>query len=993
MAVSATTLLVLSLCLLLACFGIRKQFNREHGLRSQLDAAHEYRSRLRNVLIDLQDAETGQRGFIITGRESYLAPYRRAESQADQDLHQLDTPAELVNRQALTRLTDLGRLKFAELAQTIALRRAGHLGAALAIVQSDRGQRYMNGVREVAASERARIATLMSQWSALADDTARITEESAEAAGLLLVLILGASAGLISHALLRRRQTITSLGLANDKISALLKSFEIAERVSSSGHWSLSSTGDHRWSAGVFRVFGLPVADRPPPVEEVMPYYVAQDRLIVQAQVARALEARIGLSFEAEIATLEGAKQIRVEADYVDDIGGGVLVGVVHDVTAEKLSQSALKQSEHRYRLLAENSTDMMATMSPDSTILFVSPACLRILGYSPNELIGRKTLSVTHPDDVADVLGVFEGLRRAGQTGATCAYRFRGRHKSGAWIWLEGQPRVEFDDAGKPVRYQDVVREIGSRKAAEEALETSRAMALESERRYRLLAENATDMIARYGLGGTLTYISPACLPILGYTVEEMLGRSTLDLIHPDDLTSVRSQFEAHLTSSALVGMQTEYRVIRRDGAVIWIEGRPRLTCDSDGAAVEYHDVMRDITGRKAMEVELREARTAAEAAARSKADFLANMSHELRTPLNSVVGFSGLIANAVELTDETRRKADIVRESSRALMGIVNDILDFSKFEAEGVRLLPEPTDLVALLRSTLDLMQQQADVKGVKLALEADSAVSLVMVDPVRIRQVVFNLVGNAIKFTERGSVLLALTQTPDGAILISVRDTGVGIAADRLEGIFERFAQADASTSRRYGGTGLGLAICSSIVTAMSGHMGVVSVVDRGSTFSFKINPPKLMQRAVVPRLPEKAPSAVAGLRVLLADDNLFNQELFGALMQGRGLTTTFVSNGLEAVEAVKADDYDLVLMDVQMPIMDGIEATRAIRRRGKTRLPIVALTANVVASQIELCLSAGMDDHLAKPYTAEAALAMMARWTTEREPTACPCPVR
>ena len=992
-AIAGVTLLVLPALLFAASLSMKDQFDREHVIRAELQSAYDYRSLMRSVLIDLQDAETGQRGYLLTGKEAYLGPYTLAQNRVDGDLRQLYQPGPLTDPVALAKLSELSRLKFTELAETISLSRRGLHDKALKVVRSDRGQHYMDRARGLVAAQRASSAVLMSRWTRLADDSARTTERSAVAVECLMVMTLMASAGLLSQIFLQRRRTITKLAVANDEVSALLKTFSIAERVSNSGHWSRGGNGDRYWSAGAFYVFGLPVDTHPPSFDQIIGCYAEHDRPILREHLLRAMETQTGFAMESEIEDFQGVrKNVCLEAEYVHEVRGGALVGVIHDITASRNAQRALSESEERYRHLADSSTDIMATMALDSTIKFVSPACRRILGYSPEDLIGRKTLSITHPDDTPDVLAVFEGLRAAGPGDTTFAYRFRGRHKDGEWVWLEGQPRVEFDASGKPIRYQDVVREVGSRKAAEDALQASRALAVESERRYRLLAENATDIIAQYKLDGTLTYISPACENVLGYVVDDLVGRSMLDFIHPDDCLSLLAKLSAHTNMRRPEEFHTEHRVIRRDGTVIWLEGRPRLMFDDNCLPTEYHDVMRDVTNRKVMEAELREARTAAEAAARSKADFLANMSHELRTPLNSIVGFSSLIAEAGELEAETRHRAGIVKDSSRALVAIVDDILDFSKFEADGVKLSPEPTRLSNLLSSTVELMQQQADVRGVQLDLSLVEDVGEVLLDPARIRQVVLNLIGNAIKFTEHGTVSLALTQGSDHRLTISVQDTGIGIAEDRLGRIFDRFAQADASTSRRFGGTGLGLAICNSIVKSMGGELNVTSIVGEGSRFQFTIDPPRLKRKTS--RQETKTvtlSSSVSGLRVLLADDNIFNQDLFGSLMQGRGLEITFVSNGREAVEATQVATFDLILMDMQMPVMDGIDATLAIRRAGLTQLPIVALTANVVSSQIDLCLAAGMDDHLAKPYTSEAVLAVMAKWTTEVRP--CPCPAR
>ena len=271
---------------------------------------------------------------------------------------------------------------------------------------------------------------------------------------------------------------------------------------------------------------------------------------------------------------------------------------VVRDITARRaaqeaatdataLAQAALtraQESEARYRLLAENANDMIATTSMDSTVLFVTPAVHRLLGYAPEEVLGRTTLELTHPEDVPRVTALFEGLVAAGSGAKPSPYTFRGRHKDGRWVWLEGQPRVQFDDRGRPIVFQDVVRDISERKRAEDetvaaasAAEAARVEAAESEARYRLLAENATDVIGRYEADGTILYISPACREVLGFAPEELLGRRTLELIHPDDLDTIRAKFAAYVAApEGAPPIHTEHRVIRKDGRVIWLEGRP---------------------------------------------------------------------------------------------------------------------------------------------------------------------------------------------------------------------------------------------------------------------------------------------------------------------------------------------------------------------------------------------------------------------------------
>ena len=335
--------------------------------------------------------------------------------------------------------------------------------------------------------------------------------------------------------------------------------------------------------------------------------------------------------------------------------------------------------------------------------------------------------------------------------------------------------------------------------------------------------------------------------------------------------------------------------------------------------------------------------------------------------------------MADAPELAPETRRRAQTARDASRALVAIVNDVLDLSKLEAGGVSLSPEPVDLAQLLGGVVDLVRDEAVAKGLTLTLQTPLEDMRVLVDPTRLRQVVLNLLGNAIKFTAIGAVTLSLSRDSKDRVRIAVRDTGIGIPADRLQAVFGRFAQADGSTGRRFGGTGLGLTICKSLVEAMGGQIDVHSTEGAGSTFTVVIDPPAVEDR--FDSLQEEAatsPSLMRG-RILLADDNPMNRDLFTALLSGEDLDITCVEDGAQAVRAVREQRFDVVFMDVQMPVMNGLDAVRAIRASG-IDTPVVALTANVMPNSIAQALQAGMTDHLGKPYGARDLLDAVARWT-------------
>jgi signal transduction histidine kinase/ActR/RegA family two-component response regulator len=418
-------------------------------------------------------------------------------------------------------------------------------------------------------------------------------------------------------------------------------------------------------------------------------------------------------------------------------------------------------------------------------------------------------------------------------------------------------------------------------------------------------------------------------------------------------------------------------------------------LTVTGPEGQLERLAFMMDITDRERAEEALRRANADLERATQAKSEFLATMSHEIRTPMNGVIGLSSLL-QGTPLSLQQQEYVAAIQSSGDALLALINDILDLSKIEAGQLTLEQQPLDLRGLVGEVVSMFTAQARGKGLELCAQVDAAVPTALVgDALRLRQVLFNLVGNALKFTERGTVEVRVVVVEEGAegmrLRIAVRDTGLGIAPEVQATLFEPFTQADASTTRRYGGTGLGLAIAKRLVEAMGGEIGVESVPGQGSTFWLTLR----LARGEVARVTAGARAAAgsAGVvpavgrgRVLVAEDNAINRLVAAGLLESLGCAVRTAETGWQAVEAVGRDHYDLVLMDVHMPEMDGFAATAAIRRqeqeaRTGRHLPIVALTADALAGDAEKSLAAGMDDHLTKPVTRERLAAVLERWVT------------
>uniref|UniRef100_UPI002FE4298F ATP-binding protein n=1 Tax=Phenylobacterium sp. TaxID=1871053 RepID=UPI002FE4298F len=489
---------------------------------------------------------------------------------------------------------------------------------------------------------------------------------------------------------------------------------------------------------------------------------------------------------------------------------------------------------------------------------------------------------------------------------------------------------------------------------------------------------------------------VNPAWERALGYRVEELEGRPMLDFIHPDDRPSSQGHMQRLERETEVDGFVNRYRC--RDGSYRHLEWRARRVGDL------VYGVARDVTERLAFEAEMAAARIAAEEANRAKSEFLANMSHEIRTPLNGVIGIAAALAQT-ELADHQREMVELIARSGGTLERLVSDILDLSRIEAGRLEIEVRPFDLRAELDGVVEVFRLRAGDKGIAFRMDHGGAArGEFLGDAVRLKQIAANLLSNAVKFTAEGEVAVRL-DVEDGEpgaparLRLEVRDTGVGFDEAFAARLFQRFSQADTSITRRFGGSGLGLSISRALAEMMGGELQAASIPGRGSVFRLVLPLPRHRPladydagagSAAAEPTALRLPAHAGPLRVLLAEDHPTNRRVVELILEPLGVELTAVEDGARALEACRAGAFDLVLMDMQMPVMDGLAATRAIRAHEQAtgsgrRTPLIVLSANAMRQHRDEARAAGADLHLAKPVTARALVEAMARILDDARP--------
>ncbi len=662
---------------------------------------------------------------------------------------------------------------------------------------------------------------------------------------------------------------------------------------------------------------------------------------------------------------------------------------ILHSLERHR-DQRRLKQSEENFRAFFDTMTDICLVSSEDGRILKTNAATSRLLGYSPGELERTRVLELFSPDRRQEARLSLRALLRGERD--TCSLPLATKDgrlipvETRGWAGLWNNERCYFG----------ILKDMTAEKEA-------------SERFKSLFHSNPAPMALSDFNNLDIVDANAACLEALGYSEDELIGKSGFELGLFVDTNHWANLTEQLRTEKKVRNIELAIRC--KDGSIK--DGLYSGEIIRSRSQAHLLSVMADITDRKAMEADLLrvnqmlEEQTAragdmaaqAQLASAAKSEFLANMSHEIRTPMNGVIGMLGLLLGS-GLSEEQRQYAEVARSSGEALLALISDILDFSKIEAGKLELEVLDFDLKRLIDDFAATFELRAKEKGLALVRAIAPEVPLALRgDPTRLRQVLSNLVDNAVKFTEKGAVEVRVSREPTGEDTIRLRfgvsDTGIGIPKDRQEVLFDKFTQLDGSIARKHGGAGLGLTISKQLVEMMGGLFTLESEPGRGSLFGFTLSfdrpvghPNSAPETDRRPRLERRHAEA----RILLAEDNITNQKVAKGILRKLGLGCHVVANGAEALKALERDAYDLVLMDVQMPKMDGLEATRMIRKLDPEALnasiPIVAMTAHAMPRHKKACFEAGMDDFISKPVSPDSLARVLEKWLSSR---AAPAP--
>jgi two-component system CheB/CheR fusion protein len=790
---------------------------------------------------------------------------------------------------------------------------------------------------------------------------------------------------------------ITERKQAEEKLRVAMNSLQEAQKIAHLGSFEyVAATQTTVWSEEEYRIYGLDPSGPSPKYDEMLARYIhPDDAAMLHETFMQAIQSRSVYEVEHRIVRPDGIVRwvYDLAHPYTDDQGELVrYVGTTLDITERRKAEDKLRESEQRLRLTIETTSDGFWIVDPSRRLLDVNQAYLDMSGYTRGEFL---SMGVSDVEVIESPQDTDARIRRILQNGSD-RFETRHRRKDGSIFDVE----VSVNLLGmEPAQMICFCRDITERKQAEEKLrDLNRTLEHRVEERtaeIRDLYNNSPSGYHSLDNQGRFLMINDTELKWLGRTGEQVIGHSFAEFIAPNQVTFFETVHMPALRETGIV-RDVEYDMIRSDGSIFPVLLNAEAVYDNNGNFLNSRSTTVDISERKIAENALREsldqltiANIALEKASRTKDEFLANMSHELRTPLNGILSAAEILSEEIRgpLNERQRRMVGTIDSSGSHLLNLINDILDLSKIEAEKLELDIRPVGIKSVCQASMLFIKEPALKKRIAVDFVSDEAVSVIEADERRLKQIILNLLGNAVKFTPAGGkiTLEVRLNREKSCVELSVSDTGIGISAENQKRLFAPFTQADGSLSRSHEGTGLGLALVKRLAELHGGSASVESEKGKGSRFIVLL---PCQETAPVPQAPlETAARTVVNPpepaehknkgNILVVEDNPVNAEIIGDYLNAKGYSITYAHDGSEALEKAARNPFDLILMDIQMPEVDGMEATRRLRADPKfASTPIIALTALAMIGDRERCLEAGMTDYITKPVRLTQLLSMI-----------------
>jgi len=950
--------IIFAILILITAFSLKNIYELNNNSKGVVHT-YEVKMALANNLSLLIDMETGQRGFSLTGNRDFLESENSAKPQIQKNFLQLqqllkDNPSQLLKLDSLKQLIDL-KIEFN--AKVIKAREQLGLNAVVAIISTRRGKQIMDGARKISGKMVEVEEKLINDRNKIVADSYFLAQFFAVVGGIISILI-AIFLMIINNKSLKLK---TNLLKSEAKFKQVLESAPDGIVVIDNNRKMQMVNVQTEKLFGYTREEMIGKA-----VEMLMPdrfreAHPDHERKFIAEQKTRLMgvgkelfgKRKDGSEFVIEISL--------VPLQLGDEKEGGIVLATIRDITVQKNTERKIITTQAYTRSLIEASLDPLVTISLEGKITDVNQASAKVTGETRDKLIGTDfSVYFTEPEKAS------EGYKQVFEKGFVSDYPLTIRHATGKLTDVLYNASVYKDGEGNVLGVFAAARDVTAQKQA--------------SRYARSLIEASLDPLVTISLEGKITDVNEASTNVTGETRDKLIGTDFSDYF--TEPNKARQGYKQVFEK----GFVSDYPLTIRHatGKLTDVLYNASVYKDGEGNVLGVFAAARDVTDQKRISEELKEAKVIAElatilaedekakaeSALQSKQQFLANMSHEIRTPMNAILGFTKIILKT-DLKPKQKEYLDAIKTSSDGLIVLINDILDLAKVDAGKMTFEQTPFKMESSITTMFQVFDIKIQEKNLELVKEYDKKIPEVLLgDAMRLHQILLNLLSNALKFTEKGKITVAVRLVNEdkekATIEFAITDTGTGILEDKLESIFENFQQATSSTSRIFGGTGLGLAICKQLVEKQGGTISVKSKIDEGSTFGFTLSFQKTNGESKKENVEVELVREIKDIKILVVEDVKLNQLLMRTILDDFKFKYDIADNGKIAIEKMQTETYDIILMDLQMPEMNGFEATKYIRDTMNSKIPIIALTADVTTVDVEKCKAVGMNDYVSKP---------------------------